>query len=107
MYFDKRFELKDEDEFEGPPVPFDELVKANIACDIDLSEMHEWLTVREVAREMKVDETTVRNWGKKGLLTMVEIGHGLGGLAGIYVKPEDLKRFRASYVPRQRRKVDT
>jgi hypothetical protein len=106
MYFDKRYELKDEDEFEGPPVPFDELVKASSACDIDLSDMHEWLTVSEVAQQMKVSETTVRDWGKKGLLTTVEIWHGQGGLAGIYVKPEDLKRFRASYVPRRRWKVN-
>ncbi len=38
-------------------------------------EMEELLTVREVARRLRVDDTTVRRWIKSGALEAVTLPH--------------------------------
>jgi excisionase family DNA binding protein len=38
-------------------------------------DMEELLTVREVARRLRVDETTVRRWIKSGALEAVTLPH--------------------------------
>lgn len=47
----------------------------------------EWLTIRQIARMVNVDEKTVRRWIKSGQLSAIELG-------GRYrVKPADLQAF--------------
>jgi excisionase family DNA binding protein len=41
----------------------------------DMSEPEELLTVREVARRLRVDDTTVRRWIKHGTLEAVSLPH--------------------------------
>lgn len=37
--------------------------------------MSELLTVREVAKQLRVDETTVRRWIKQGILPAIALPH--------------------------------
>jgi excisionase family DNA binding protein len=41
----------------------------------DMTEPEELLTVREVARRLRVDDTTVRRWIKHGTLEAVSLPH--------------------------------
>ena len=40
-----------------------------------VEDMDELLTVREVARRLRVDDTTVRRWIKSGALTAITLPH--------------------------------
>ena len=40
-----------------------------------MTEQHDLLTVREVARRLRVDDTTVRRWIKNGVLEAITLPH--------------------------------
>jgi excisionase family DNA binding protein len=50
--------------------------------------MYELLTVGEVARILRVDNTTVRRWVKQGSLEAVELPCKEGGRQGYRIKQE-------------------
>jgi excisionase family DNA binding protein len=66
------------------------------------------LTVPEVARLLRVRQTKVRNWIRRGDLRGVNITEKCGGRAEYRIRPEDLEAFsllratQSSSVPRQR-----
>jgi excisionase family DNA binding protein len=47
----------------------------NVGDDIMAEESEELLTVREVARRLRVDDTTVRRWIKSGALEAITLPH--------------------------------
>lgn len=49
----------------------------------------ELMTVREVARELRVDDTTVRRWIKDGLLEAISLPHA-GKRTGFRIKRSTL-----------------
>jgi excisionase family DNA binding protein len=63
--------------------------KEVLMTDIDGDE---WLTVQEIAAEIKVDEETVRRWIRRGQLPYLELG---AGKAGYRIKRSDLNQFVA------------
>ncbi len=48
-----------------------------------------WLTVRDIAEQLKVNEETVRRWVRSGELTVLD----LGPRAGYRIRPDELARF--------------
>jgi len=56
--------------------------------------MQELLTVAEVARTLRVDETTVRRWVKQGLLEAVTLPHK-GKRQGYRIKKTTLDKLVA------------
>ncbi len=60
--------------------------------------MSELLTVSEVARVLRVDETTVRRWVKQGTLEAVVLPHT--NLRQVYrIKRETLNKMLQSGIP--------
>ena len=52
----------------------------------------ELLTIREIAQELRVDETTVRRWIKQGILDAVALPHA-GKRRAYRVKRETLNKI--------------
>jgi excisionase family DNA binding protein len=60
--------------------------------DSETSARDEWLTVRDVAARLKVQEETVRRWVREGELPAL----ALGRKAGFRIRPADLEIFIAA-----------
>jgi excisionase family DNA binding protein len=60
--------------------------QARLGDDEDL------LTVREVARRLRTDETTVRRWVKKGAMEAVTLPH-LGKRQAYRIKKREVRKF--------------
>jgi excisionase family DNA binding protein len=54
-----------------------------------VDEREVWLTIRDIAEQLKVNEETVRRWVRGGELAVLD----LGPRAGYRVRPEELARF--------------
>jgi excisionase family DNA binding protein len=54
-----------------------------------MSERQEWLTVDDVAEQLKVHPDSVRRWLRAGRLK----GHLISRRAGYRIRPEDVERF--------------
>ena len=64
-----------------------------------VEEMNELLTVGEVARRLRVDDTTVRRWIKSGVLEAVTLPHK-GKRQAYRVKKSTIdKLLKASHLP--------
>jgi excisionase family DNA binding protein len=50
----------------------------------------EWLTVDDVAKQLKVDEETVRRWIRKGDLAVLSLG---AARSGYRIRTDELERF--------------
>lgn len=64
-----------------------------------VEEMDELLTVSEVARRLRVDDTTVRRWIKSGVLEAITLPHK-GKRQAYRVKKSTIdKLLKASHLP--------
>jgi len=61
-------------------------------------EIEELLTVREVARRLRVDDTTVRRWVKNGLLEAITLPHR-GKRQAYRVKRSTVEALLSSTLP--------
>ena len=75
-------------------------VSSNGVGDVHMAEnIEELLTVREVARRLRVDDTTVRRWIKSGALEAITLPHR-GRRQAYRVKKSTLdKLLRGSQLP--------
>lgn len=62
------------------------------------NEYSELLTVSEVARILRVDDTTVRRWGKTGALEVVILPHK-GARQAYRVKRETMEKMLGQRLP--------
>jgi excisionase family DNA binding protein len=62
------------------------------------SEKPELLTVREVARQLRVDDTTVRRWIKNGALDAIKLPHR-GARQAYRIKRETLDALLSGGLP--------
>lgn len=98
MKKDKLLEMgDDEDEGQTPIEGLFTSTDAPIECPF-----LDWFTLEDVAKQLGVHLSTVRGWVMKGKLPATNMGRGVR-VPSIYVKPEDLEKFKATYKPRQRR----
>ena len=73
--------------------------RANSHLETDTSDKYpDLLTVREVARRLRVDDTTVRRWIKTGTLTAVILPHR-GKRSAYRVRADTLAALLAAGVP--------
>jgi excisionase family DNA binding protein len=72
------------------------------AGERNMTEEHreELLTVREVARRLRVDDTTVRRWIKSGALEAITLPHR-GKRQAYRIKRSTLEKLLSSSIPLQ------